>query len=107
MSSYNINVKYDFENFVVAPANKLAFGASKGVAKEPGKLYNPLFIWGGAGLGKTHLVNAIGKNILIKHPSLKLKYITINDFTNEFTKIMYQYKGNPHLKNDFINKYTV
>ncbi len=105
LSSYNINVKYNFENFVVAPSNKLAFGAAKGVANEPGKLYNPLFIWGGAGLGKTHLVNALGKHILIKHPDLKLKYITINDFTNEFTKIMYQYKGNPHLKNEFINKY--
>ncbi len=105
MSSYNINVKYDFDNFVVAPSNKLAFGSAKGVANEPGKIYNPLFLWGGAGLGKTHLVNAIGKHILLKHPSLKLKYITINDFTNEFTKIMYQYKGNPHMKNDFINKY--
>ena len=105
LSSYNINVKYNFENFVVAQSNKLAFGAAKGVAKEPGKLYNPLFIWGASGLGKTHLVNAIGQYILTKHPDLKLKYITINDFTNEFTKIMYQYKGNPHLKNDFVNKY--
>ncbi len=105
MSSYGINVKYNFENFVVSQSNKLAYGAAKGVANEPGKLYNPLFLWGGAGLGKTHLVNAIGKHILIKHPDLKLKYITINDFTNEFTKIMYQYKGNPHLKNEFINKY--
>ena len=105
LSSYNINVKYSFENFVVSPANKLAFGSANAVAKEPGKLYNPLFIWGGAGLGKTHLVNALGKHILTKHPDLKLKYITINDFTNEFTKIMYQYKGNPHLKNEFINKY--
>ena len=105
LSSYNINVKYDFENFVVSGSSKLAFGAAKGVAAEPGKIYNPLFIWGGAGLGKTHLVNAIGKYILIKHPSLKLKYTTLNDFTNEFTKIMYEYKGNPRLKNDFINKY--
>ncbi len=105
MSSYNINVKYSFENFVQAKSNKLAFGAAKGVAKEPGKLYNPLFIWGASGLGKTHLVNAIGQYVLIKHPDLKLKYVTINDFTNEFTKIMYQYKGNPHLKNDFVNKY--
>ena len=105
MSSYNINVKYNFENFVVAPSNKLAFGSAMSVAKEPGKIYNPLFIWGASGLGKTHLVNAIGKYILIKHPDLKLKYVTINDFTNEFTKIMYQYKGNPHLKSDFINKY--
>jgi len=105
MESYNINVKYNFENFVVAPSNKYAFASAKTVANEPGKIYNPLFIWGGAGLGKTHLVNAIGKEILIKHPQLKLKYVTINDFTNEFTKIMYEYKGNPSLKNNFINKY--
>ena len=105
LSSYNINVKYDFENFVVSQSSKLAFGAAKSVATEPGKVFNPLFIWGGAGLGKTHLVNAIGKYILIKHPNLKLKYTTLNDFTNEFTKIMYEYKGNPRLKNDFINKY--
>ena len=105
LSAYNINVKYSFDNFVVSQANKIAFGAAKNVAQRPGKTFNPLFIWGGAGLGKTHLVNALGKYILIKHPDLKLKYITINDFTNEFTKIMYQYKGNPHLKNEFINKY--
>ena len=105
LSSYNINVKYNFENFVVSQSSKLAYGAAKSVAQEPGKIYNPLFIWGGAGLGKTHLVNAIGKYILIKHPHLKLKYTTLNDFTNEFTKIMYEYKGNPRLKNDFINKY--
>ena len=105
MSSYNINVKYSFENFVVAPSNKLAYGSAKAVAKEPGRLYNPLFIWGGAGLGKTHLINALGKHILLKHQHLKLKYMTINDFTNEFTKIMYQYKGNSHLKNEFVNKY--
>ena len=88
-----MNVKYDFDNFVVSPSNKLAFGSAKSVANEPGKVYNPLFIWGGAGLGKTHLINAIGKNILIKHPDLKLKYTTINDFTNEFTRIMFEYKG--------------
>ncbi|MCR4880589.1 MAG: chromosomal replication initiator protein DnaA [bacterium] len=105
LSSYNINVKYSFENFVVSAGSKLAFGAAKSVATEPGKVFNPLFIWGGAGLGKTHLVNAIGQYILVKHPELKLKYTTLNDFTNEFTKIMYEYKGNPKLKNEFINKY--
>ena len=64
-----------------------------------------MFIWGGAGLGKTHLVNAIGKNILIKHPELKLKYVTMNDFTSEFTKIVYQYKNDSRIKNEFVNKY--
>ena len=105
MESYNINVKYNFENFVVAPSNKYAYKSAQSAANEPGKVYNPLFIWGGAGLGKTHLVNAIGQYILLKHQHLKLKYVTINDFTNEFTKIMYEYKGNPSLKNNFINKY--
>ncbi len=105
LSSYGINVKYDFDNFVVSKSNKLAYGASKQVSQEPGKIYNPLFIWGGAGLGKTHLVNAIGKNILIKHPELKLKYVTMNDFTTEFTKIVYQYKNDSRIKNEFVNKY--
>jgi len=105
LTSYGINVKYNFENFVVAKSNKIAFASAKAIVNEPGKLYNPLFIWGGAGLGKTHLVNAIGKEILTKQPDLKLKYITINDFTNEFTRIMYEYKGNPHKKNEFVNKY--
>ena len=105
LSSYGISVKYDFENFVVSKSSKLAYGASKSVAQEPGKIYNPLFIWGGVGLGKTHLVNAIGRYILIKHPDLKLKYVTTNDFTSEFTKIMYGNKGNTRMKSDFVNKY--
>ena len=105
LSSYGISVKYDFDNFVVSPRSKLAYGASKSVAQEPGKIYNPLFIWGGVGLGKTHLVNAIGKHILIKHPDLRLKYVTTNDFTSEFTKIMYANKGNARMKNEFVNKY--
>ncbi len=85
-SPYNqFNPKYTFESFVVGSSNQFANAACLAVATNPGKTYNPLFIYGGVGLGKTHLLNAIG-NFLIKHDNLspeRICYITAETFTNE------------------------
>lgn len=76
--------KYSFDNFIVGKGNELAHAASMAVAKNPGKTYNPLFIYGGVGLGKTHLIQAIGNKILEKSPNKKILFISCEKFTNDF-----------------------
>lgn len=78
-----IQPKYNFENFVVGKSNKLAYAASHAVAEEPGTRYNPLFIYGGAGLGKTHLMHAIGNYIRVSRPELKVLFVTSEKFVND------------------------
>ena len=78
-----LNEKYTFQNFVVGPSNNFAFAASLAVADAPGEVYNPLFIYGGVGLGKTHLMNAIGNFILQANPSLNVLLMTSETLTNE------------------------
>jgi chromosomal replication initiator protein len=78
----NLNPKYTFENFVVGPFNELPHAASWAVAKNPGVVYNPLFIYGGVGLGKTHLLQAIGNEIVKGFPEKKVKYIPCEKFTS-------------------------
>ncbi|MDI3533969.1 MAG: chromosomal replication initiator protein [Thermosediminibacterales bacterium] len=82
-SSSFLNPKYTFETFVIGNSNRLAHAASKAVAESPAKAYNPLFIYGGVGLGKTHLMHAIGHFILSKNSNLKVLYVTSEKFTNE------------------------
>ena len=79
----NLNPKYTFNNFVIGSFNELAQAASKGVVKHLGSLYNPLFIYGGVGLGKTHLLQAIGNELSKKHPNKKVKYLSSEKFTGE------------------------
>ena len=79
----NLNPHYTFENFVVGSCNQFAHAASTAVAKNPAKSYNPLFIYGGSGLGKTHLMNAIGHFTLHSDPRLKILYITTEKFMND------------------------
>jgi len=80
--SLRLNPRFCFENFVVGASNRFAFAASQAVAEAPGKVYNPFFIYGKAGLGKTHLMQAIAQRVLKKN-NLKVKYIPSERFTNE------------------------
>jgi len=79
----NLNPKYKFDTFVVGSNNKFAHSASLAVAESPGKAYNPLYLYGGAGLGKTHLMHSIGHFILEQNPDKKVLYVTSEEFTNE------------------------
>lgn len=79
----NLNPKYKFDTFVVGSNNKFAHSASLAVAESPGEIYNPLYIYGGAGLGKTHLMHSIGRFILEQNPDMKVLYVTSEVFTNE------------------------
>lgn len=81
--SANLNPKYKFDTFVVGSNNKLAHSAALAAAESPGEVYNPLYIYGGAGLGKTHLMHSIGHFILERNPGMKVLYVTSENFTNE------------------------
>ncbi len=95
-----IDRKYTFENFVVGDNNKFAHAAALAVGDKPGEDYNPLFIYGGSGLGKTHLMHAIGNRILEKHKNYNVLYVTSETFTNQLINAIKDYKNDM-----FRNKY--
>lgn len=82
----NLNPRYTFDSFIVGNNNRLAHAVSVAVSQNPGKLHNPLFVYGGVGLGKTHLIQSIGNAILQKYPKKKIIYLSCEDFTNEFVQ---------------------
>ena len=88
----NLNDRYRFDNFVVGPSNQFARAAAELVTEKPGVKYNPLFIYGGTGLGKTHLLQAIGHALLDQHPSWRVTYVTSERFMNEFISAVRQKK---------------
>ena len=88
----SINARYTFANFIVGSANRLAHAASLSVAERPGHAYNPLFLYGGVGLGKTHLMHAIGNQVAAKFPRKRVVYATSEKFTNEFITSIQQGK---------------
>jgi chromosomal replication initiator protein len=79
-----LNPRYSFDDFVIGASNRFAHAAANAVAETPAKSYNPLFVYGGAGLGKTHLLHAIGHYVRKLYPRLKVRYVTTEQFTNEF-----------------------
>jgi len=90
--SASLNQRYTFRNFIVGSANRLAHAASLSVAERPGHAYNPLFLYGGVGLGKTHLMHAIGNAVIARYPRKKVVYATSEKFTNEFITSIQQGK---------------
>ena len=96
----NINKKQRFDTFVVGNSNRFATAAAQAVANNPGNVYNPLFIYGNSGLGKTHLMHAIGNAILEADPGTKVKYVTSETFTNEIINAIQN-----HTVKDFQEKY--
>ena len=89
----HLNPNYTFQKFVVGKGNQMAHAAALVVSDDPGKLYDPLLIYGGVGLGKTHLMQAIGNRILKKKPRTRVKYITSEAFTNDFIKSVKEKKA--------------
>ncbi|HVE80889.1 MAG TPA: chromosomal replication initiator protein DnaA [Candidatus Dormibacteraeota bacterium] len=87
-----LNPKYTFDSFVVGASNELAYAASQAVLKSPGQKYNPLYIYGGVGLGKTHLMQAVGNEIQRRDPSKRVEYVTSEGFTNEFLSALQRKK---------------
>ncbi len=96
-----LNSKYTFDSFVVGKSNQFAYAICQGVTKNPGSLHNPVFIYGGVGLGKTHLIQAIGHEILKNDPKAKIAYLSSETFTNEFINSVIREKK----ADDFKKKY--
>lgn len=104
----NLNPKYTFDTFVVGKNNNFAHAASLAVAESPGEIYNPLFLYGGVGLGKTHLMHSIAHFILERDPSKRILYVTSETFTNELIDALKSGKtsgGNESAMTSFRDKY--
>ncbi len=105
-STTGLNKKYNFDNFVVGKNNQFAYSGSLSVAELPGRTYNPLFIYGSPGLGKTHIMHAIGNFIKSDNPNANVLYVTSEAFTNEFIKSLQPNKEETFsIKENFRNKY--
>ena len=100
ISRYNLNPDYTFDNFVVGENTDLAYAAATAVAKKPGGHYNPLFLHGGVGLGKTHLMHAIGNQILIHFPDKRVCYVTAEQFMSDLV-FSIQQNRTPNFSNSF------
>ena len=96
--------KFTFDNFVVGKSNQFVYAAARTVAEHPGKRYNPLFIYGGVGLGKTHLLHAIGNYLHEFSPNLKIMYVTCEQFTNDYIASLYSPSKNKSIM-EFRGKY--
>lgn len=96
----NVNEKYTFENFVIGKSNNFAQAAALAVSKAPAQIYNPLFIYGGAGLGKTHLINAIANYLSVNRPDLVIRYVSSETFTNELIESI-KNKTNEEFRNKY------
>ncbi|MFK4567501.1 chromosomal replication initiator protein DnaA [Enterococcus sp. UD-01] len=97
-----LNPKYSFDTFVIGKGNQMAHAAALVVAEDPGSIYNPLFFYGGVGLGKTHLMHAIGHQMLQNQPDAKVKYVSSETFTNEFINSI-QTKNSEQFRKEYRN----
>lgn len=88
-----LNVRYTFETFIVGGANELAYAACQAIAQNPGTKYNPLFLYGGVGIGKTHLIQAVGNEVLSQNPKARVVYVSTEQFVQEFLDAI-RYKKN-------------
>ena len=100
--SHNLHPKYTFDTLIVGNSNNFAFAAAQGIVKNPGLSYNPFFIWGGVGVGKTHLMQAIGHELSKANPSLKIKYFPAETFGNELVAAL-KTKGISQFKEKYRN----
>jgi chromosomal replication initiator protein len=100
LNKYGLNPRYTFDGFIVGKANQLAHAAAQAAAQKPGEVYNPLFIYGGSGMGKTHLMQAIGHSVLTQWPNKNVIYVSCEKFTNEFINAISHGKAD-----SFKNKY--
>ncbi len=101
----NLNKNYTFDTFVVGSNNRFAQASAIAVSENPGEIYNPLFIYGGVGLGKTHLMHAIGHYIIDQNPGTNVLYVTSEQFTNEVIDAIRKRNNSPDIINKFRNKY--
>ena len=100
----NLDIRYTFENFMIGPSNKFAATSALAVAERPGKMYNPLFIYGSSGLGKTHLMHAIG-NYIVQNSNKKVLYVTSDEFMTDYSGFSDSSNNTIDYANQFKNKY--
>ncbi len=101
----NLNPNYTFDTFVIGSNNRLAQASAIAVSESPGEIYNPLFIYGGVGLGKTHLMHAIGHYIIDQNPDANVLYVTSEQFTNEVIEAVRTGNSSPEKTKEFREKY--
>ena len=101
-----LSPKFTFENYIMGNSNQLAYAIAQSVAENPGESYNPFFLYSGVGLGKTHLVQAIGNRILENNPDINVVYTTGESFMNEMIEAIQSGKGRgKYLTNEFRKKH--
>ena len=101
----NLNPRYGFNSFIVGPFNELAYAVSQAIIKTPGENYNPFFVYGGTGLGKTHMIQAIGNSIKEKFPSKKIYYVSLEKFAIDYINSIQN--KNPNAFKEKYRKYDV
>lgn len=101
----NLNPKYNFNSFIVGPFNELAYAVAQAIIANPGQNYNPFFVYGGTGLGKTHMIEAIGNTIKIKHPTKKVYYVSLEKFAIDYINSIQN--KNPNSFKEKYRKYDV
>lgn len=101
----NLNPRYNFNSFIVGPFNELAYAVSQAIINDPGKNYNPFFVYGGTGLGKTHMIQAVGNTIKTKYPNKKVYYVSLEKFAIDYINSIQN--KNPNAFKEKYRKYDV